>query len=128
MKKSTTPARKRIFERLGRLSAEQIRAITYDKYKNDIRGFLAAIVQPGGWVEKTQYNKGAGHDPHIRPIEKLYVSSCRRGTDAVGSVRMHAGMAETDVFGHPGKPTVEATLEESILRGSTRCVFRIQVL
>jgi hypothetical protein len=35
--------RKRIFERLGRVCADPFRAITYDKYKNDIRAFLAAI-------------------------------------------------------------------------------------
>jgi hypothetical protein len=46
------PTRKRIFERLGRVCADQFRAITYDKYKNDIRGFLAAIQAPGGWVQK----------------------------------------------------------------------------
>ena len=48
------PTRKRIFERMGRACADQFRAITYDKYKNDIRGFLAAIQAPNGWVEKTE--------------------------------------------------------------------------
>lgn len=119
--------RKRIFERLGRACADQFRAITYDKYKNDIRGFLAAIVQPSGWVEKTQYNEETGT---IRIFDRSKSCTCplvEEGPTPSDQCECTLGWQKQTYSAILGKP-VEATLEESILRGSARCVFRIQVV
>jgi predicted hydrocarbon binding protein len=120
------PTRKRIFERLGIACAEQFRAITYDKYKNDIRGFLAAIQQPSGWVEKTEYNEKTGT---IRIFDRSKTCTCplvEKGLTPSDQCDCTLGWQKKTYSEILGKP-VEAELEESILRGSTRCVFRIQV-
>ncbi len=121
------PTRKRIFERLGRVCADQFRAITYDKYKNDIRGFLAAIQAPGGWVEKVEYNEKAGT---IRIFDRFKSCTCplvEKGLTPSDQCECTLGWQKQTYSAILGKP-VEAELEESILRGSTRCVFRIQVV
>lgn len=121
------PTRKRIFERLGRACAEQFRAITYDKYKNDIRGFLAAIQQPSGWVEKAEYNEKTGT---IRIIDRSRTCTCplvEKGLTPSDQCDCTLGWQKETYSAILGKP-VEAELEESLLRGGTRCVFRIQVV
>ena len=121
------PTRKRIFERLGRVCADQFRAITYDKYKNDIRGFLAAIQAPGGWVEKAEYNEKTGT---IRIFDRSKSCTCplvEKGLTPSDQCECTLGWQKQTYSAILGKP-VEAELEESILRGSTRCVFRIQVV
>ena len=67
------PTRKRIFERMGRACADQFRAITYDKYKNDIRGFLVAIQASNGWAEKAEYNEKTGT---IRIVDRSKNCTC----------------------------------------------------
>ena len=121
------PTRKRIFERLGRACADQFRAITYDKYKNDIRGFLAAIQAPSGWVEKAEYNEATGT---IRIFDRSKTCTCplvERGLTPSDQCECTLGWQKQTYSAILGKP-VDATLEESMLRGSTRCVFRIQVV
>ena len=119
--------RKRIFERLGRTCADQFRAITYDKYKGDIRGFLAAIQAPSRWVEKVEYNEKTGT---IRIFDRSKTCTCplvKEGFTPSDRCECTLGWQKqtyTDILGKP----VEAELEESILRGSTHCVFRIQVV
>ncbi len=119
--------RKRIFERLGRVCADQFRAITYDKYKNDIRGFLAAIQAPSGWVEKTEYNEKTGT---IRIFDRSKTCTCPLVDERLtpsDQCECTLGWQKQTYAAILGKP-VTAELEESILRGSTRCVFRIQVV
>jgi predicted hydrocarbon binding protein len=119
--------RKRIFDRLGRACADQFRAITYDKYKGNIRGFLAAIVAPGGWVEKTEYNEQTGT---IRIFDRSKTCTCplvEKGLTPSDQCECTLGWQKQTYSAILGKP-VDAELEESILRGSTRCVFRIQVV
>ena len=119
--------RKRIFERLGRACADQFRAITYDKYKNDIRGFLAAIQAPGGWVEKAAYNEKTGT---IRIVDRSKTCTCplvERGLTPSDQCECTLGWQKQTYSAILGK-SVEAELEESILRGGSRCVFCIQVV
>ena len=119
--------RKRIFERLGRVCADQFRAITYDKYKGDIRGFLAAIAAPSGWVEKTEYNEKTGT---IRIFDRSKTCTCPLVDEKLtpaDQCECTLGWQKQTYAAILGKP-VEAELEESILRGSNRCVFRIQVV
>jgi hypothetical protein len=121
------PTRKRIFERLGRVCADQFRAITYDKYKNDIRGFLAAIQAPSGWVEKAEYNEKTGT---IRIFDRSKSCTCplvEKGLTPADQYECTLGWQKQTYAAILGRP-VEAELEESILRGSTRCVFRIHVV
>jgi predicted hydrocarbon binding protein len=121
------PTRKRIFERLGRACADQFRAITYDKYKNDIRGFLAAIQAPGGWVEQAEYNEKTGT---IRIVDRSKTCTCplvEKGLTPSDQCECTLGWQKQTYSAILGRP-VEAELEESILRGGTRCVFRIQVV
>lgn len=122
-----SPTRKRIFERLGRACAEQFSAITYDKYKNDIRGFLAAIQAPSGWVEKAEYDEKTGT---IRIFDRSKTCTCplvEKGLTPADQCDCTLGWQKQTYSAILGKP-VEAELEESILRGGTRCVFRIQVV
>jgi predicted hydrocarbon binding protein len=121
------PTRKRIFQRLGRACAEQFRTITYDKYKNDIRGFLAAIQAPGGWVEKAEYNEETGT---IRIVDRSKTCTCplvEKGLTPSDQCECTLGWQKQTYSAILGKP-VEAELEESILHGSNRCVFRIQAV
>jgi len=121
------PTRKRIFERLGRACADQFRAITYDKYKNNIRGFLAAIQTPGGWVEKAEYNEKTGT---IRIFDRSKTCTCplvETGLTPSDQCECTLGWQKQTYSAIVGKP-VEAQWEESILRGSSRCVFRIRVV
>jgi len=94
------PARKMIFESLGRECARQYRDLT-GKYTNDVKGFLAMAGKQ--WVEKAEYDEKAGT---IRVVDKGPHCSCPLVKD--------------------GRP-VEAELEESILRGGRCCVFRIRI-
>ena len=106
-----------------RVCADQFRAITYDKYKNDIRGFLAAIQAPGGWVEKVEYNEKAGT---IRIFDRFKSCTCplvEKGLTPSDQCECTLGWQKQTYSAILGKP-----VEESILRGSTRCVFRIQVV
>jgi predicted hydrocarbon binding protein len=121
------PTRKRIFEKLGRVCADQFRAITYDKYKNDIRGFLAAIQGPSGWVEKAEYNEKTGT---IRIFDRSKTCTCPLVDEKLtpaDQCECTLGWQKQTYSAILGKP-VTAELEESILRGSTRCGFRIQVV
>ena len=121
------PTRKRIFERLGRACADQFRATTYDKYKNDIRGFLAMIQGPTRWVEKAEYNEKTGT---IRIIDRSKSCTCplvKKGLTQSDQCDCTLGWQKQTYSAILGKP-VEAELEESILRGSSRCVYRIQIV
>jgi predicted hydrocarbon binding protein len=121
------PTRKRIFERMGRACADQFRAITYDKYKNDIRGFLVAIQAPNGWVEKAEYNEKTGT---IRIFDRPKNCTCplvEKGLTPSDQCECTLGWQKQTYSAILGKP-VEAELEESILRGGSRCVFRVQVV
>jgi hypothetical protein len=52
--------RKRVFDSLGRGCARLFRSRTFDKYKEDLPGFLKSVEGPDGWAVKTEYDEKAG--------------------------------------------------------------------
>ena len=118
------PVRKKIWENLGRDHAREYRGLT-DKYKGNLEGFLDDI--RGQWVEKADYDAAKGT---IRIVDKSPTCTCplvrnhltpRSFCDCTLGWQKEAYSAVT------GRP-VEVSLEESILRGGQKCVFRIQIL
>jgi predicted hydrocarbon binding protein len=120
------PQKTEIFEDLGRECARQFRNITFDKYKGDIDGFLQSIQQQKGWVEKVEYDKSAGT---IRIIDRAGKCTCplvKTGVTPAVQCKCTLGWQKETYSAILGRP-VKAEVEESILRGGKRCVFRIQI-
>jgi len=114
----------KVFESMGRECARQFRSITFDKYKGDIDGFLKSIQRPDGWVEKVEYDKEAGI---IRIFDRAGKCTCplvKAGVTPAVQCKCTLGWQKETYSAILGRP-VEAEVEESILRGGKRCVFRI---
>jgi hypothetical protein len=121
------PTRKRVFDSLGRECARQFRSHTFDKYKGDIRGFLKYVEGPDGWAVKTEYDERAGI---IRVFDRGPHCSCplvKEGLTSGAQCDCTLGWQRETYSAILGLP-VDAAVEESILRGGNRCVFRITVL
>ncbi|HWR36227.1 MAG TPA: hypothetical protein VN622_10195 [Clostridia bacterium] len=121
------PTRKKILESLGRECAKQFGSETFEKYRGDIKGFLKSIQEPGKWVEKAEFDEAAGS---IRIIDKAQKCSCplvEKGLTPSSQCDCTLGWQKETYSAILGKP-VEAEVEESILRGGQRCVFRIKVV
>lgn len=117
------PARKKVFESLGRECAQQYRDLTA-KYTNDLKGFLAMAQKE--WVEKVDYDENAGT---IRIVDKGPNCSCplvKQGVTPPEFCDCTLGWQKEAYSAMLGRP-VEAELEESILRGGRHCVFRIRI-
>jgi predicted hydrocarbon binding protein len=117
------PSRKKVWEALGRDHAKEDRSLT-DKYKGDLPGFLAELKKE--WVETAEYDAAAGT---IRIVDRATACSCPlvdRKLTPPDFCNCTIGWQKEVYSAVVGKP-VEATIEESILRGGTRCVFRIQI-
>lgn len=116
-----------VFESLGRECARAFRDTTFDKYKNDIEGFLHSIQQPDGWVERVEFDKEAGT---IRITDRSSKCTCplvkATGTPDL-QCRCTLGWQKETYSAILSRP-VKAELEESILRGGKRCVFRITIV
>ena len=118
------PTRKKVFERLGRACAQDYRNLT-DQYKGNVKGFLDLIQQT--WVEKAEYDEKAGT---IRIVDKSRTCSCplvQKGLTPSSFCDCTLGWQKETYSALLGKP-VEAELEESLLRGGQKCVFRIRVV
>jgi hypothetical protein len=116
------PARKRIFEDLGRECARQYRGLT-EKYRGDVEGFLKMARTQ--WVETAEYDPAAGT---IRIVDKAKHCTCplvKPGVTPPDFCNCTLGWQKEAYSAILGRP-VEAELEESILRGGSRCVFRIR--
>lgn len=116
----------RIFNRLGRECAAQFRTLTFDKYAGDINGFLAAIQQPSGWVEKADYDEKRGT---IRIVDRHTKCSCplvQEGLTSAYQCQCTLGWQQETYSRILGKPVV-AEIEQSILQGANRCVFLIHI-
>jgi hypothetical protein len=116
--------RKRIWESLGREHAKEFRDLT-NKYRGDLKGFLAELRRQ--WVETADYDERAGT---IRIVDRSPVCTCplvRRELTPADFCACTLGWQKEAYSAVVGRP-VEATLEESILRGGKRCVFRIRIV
>jgi len=116
-------SKRRVLESLGGECSQSFRDLVA-KYKGDIRGFLAHAEK--NWVEKAEYNEAAGT---IRIIDKAKQCTCplvKQGVTSPDFCSCTLGWQKATYSALLGKP-VEADVEESILRGASRCVFRIRV-
>lgn len=116
--------RKKVWERLGREHGREYRNLT-DRYQGNLKGFLDDIRRE--WVETAEYDPAKGT---IRIVDKSPVCTCplvRRDLTPPSFCDCTLGWQKEVYSAVTGRP-VEATLEESILRGGNRCVFRIQIL
>jgi hypothetical protein len=119
--------RKRFFDSLGRECARQFRSRTFDKYKGDLRGFLKSVEGPDGWAVKTEYDEKAGV---IRVFDRGPHCSCplvKEGLTSGAQCDCTLGWQRETYSAILGRP-VDGAVEESILRGGKRCVFRMTVL
>ncbi len=118
------PTRRKILENLGRECAKQYSSLT-DKYKGNVNAFLDAIQRQ--WVEKAEYDEMAGT---IRIVDKSKNCTCPlvdQSQTPADFCDCTLGWQKETYSAILGR-SVEVALEESILRGGKRCVFRIQVL
>lgn len=118
---------RRIFDSLGRECARQFRSRTFDKYKGDLPGFLKSVEGLDGWAVKTEYDEAAGI---IRVFDRGPHCSCplvKEGLTSGAQCDCTLGWQRETYSAILGKP-VDAEVEESILRGGKRCVYRMTVL
>ncbi len=114
--------RKKIFQDLGRECARQYHDLI-GKYAKDPKGFLAMARKQ--WVETAELDESAGT---IRIVDKSSNCSCplvKHGLTPPEFCDCTLGWQKEAYSTILGRP-VEAELEESILRGGRRCVFRIR--
>ena len=117
--------RKHILHALGGKCADTYRASLIDRFRGDIEGFLAEGRRT--WMAEATYNEAEGT---IRIVDKGPSCSCpmvKVGTTTPSFCDCTLGWQEqtySEILGQ----RVKAELEESILRGGKRCVYRIQVI
>lgn len=119
------PERKQILHALGGKCADTYRADLIDRYKGDIKGFLEEGRR--NWMAEADYDEGKGT---IRIVDKGPSCSCpmvKVGSTPGSFCDCTLGWQEETYAEILGRP-VKAELEESILRGGKRCVYRIRVV
>jgi predicted hydrocarbon binding protein len=140
LKQQLEGARER-FARLLAVMAEQLDAATreellrsmgakcsqdygpfFNKYRGDLQGFLDKIKT--AWVERTEYDEKTGI---LRVIGKPAPCACplvKAGRTPAEFCDCSRGWTQSAFSTVLGKP-VSVEIEESVLRGGTRCSFRI---
>ena len=116
-------ARDRILRRLGGACSQKL-APLLDKYKGDLKGFLA-LVQTA-WLEKAELDEKAGT---LRVVGKPAPCACplvKPGLTPASFCRCTLGWQEAVFSTLAGKP-VTAEIEETVLGGGTRCSFLIRL-
>ena len=117
--------RKHILHTLGGKCADTYRSALIDRYKGDIHGFLEEGRR--NWMAEATYDEARGT---IRIVDKGPGCSCpmvKEGVTPPSFCDCTLGWQETaysEILGHP----VKAELEESILRGGRKCIYRIKVV
>ena len=113
--------RDKILRKLGHECAQE-EVQFFEKYRGDLQGFLTAIKKR--WVDRTEYDETTGI---LRVVGKIprcvcpLVKTGRTPTDFCTCTTGWNQFAFSTVLGKP----VTVELEESVLRGSTRCTHRI---
>ena len=114
--------RKKVLESMGRECARQFKSQT-GQFAGNPRGYIEQVQK--WWVEKAEYDEAAGT---LRITDKQRHCTCpfvdERLTppDFCNCTLGWQRETYTMIFGKP----VKVELEESILRGGKRCIFRIQ--
>ena len=114
--------REKILRKLGRACAQRY-ATLLDKYKGDLKGFLA-LVQTA-WLEKAELDEKAGT---LRVVGKPGPCACplaKPGRTPASFCRCTLGWQEAVFSAVAGKPAA-AEIEETVLGGGARCGFRIR--
>jgi len=117
--------RKEIFNTLGGRCADTYRSSLIDRYKGNIRGFLEEGRR--NWMAEATYDEAKGF---IRIVDKGPGCSCpmtKEGVTPGSFCDCTLGWQERAYSEILGK-LVKAELEESILRGGKKCIYRIQVI
>lgn len=117
--------RKQILHSLGGRCADTYRNTLIDRYKGNIEGFLEEGCRT--WMAEAAYDKANGT---IRIVDKGPSCSCplvKVGTTPASFCDCTLGWQEQTYSEILGR-RVKANLEESILRGGKRCVYRITVI
>lgn len=115
--------RDKILARLGRECA-QANSPLFQKYRGDLQGFLTKTKT--AWLEEAEYDEKAGI---LRIIGKPGPCACplvkvgRTPADFCNCTLGWQQVAFSTVIGKP----VTAEIEETVLRGGSRCSFRITV-
>lgn len=115
--------KQKILQQLGAECSQSYQELAA-KYKGNLRGFLDYISTK--WVEKAEYDEKAGI---IRITDKAKQCTCplvKPGAAPKDFCNCTLGWQKAIYSVVLGRP-VEAEIEESILRGGARCVFRILI-
>jgi hypothetical protein len=118
------PVRKGVWEALGRDHGREFSDLT-SKYKGNLRGFLEDLRSK--WVEKAEFDEQRGT---IRIVDKARDCTCplvKKGLTPPDFCNCTLGWQKEVYSAITGRP-VEASVEESVLRGGRQCIFRIQIL
>ena len=122
-KNMDAPTRRKILHELGGECSRSHDKL-FAQYKGNLRGFLDHIQTQ--WVEKAEYDESAGV---IRIVEKSRRCTCpfvKLGETPGDFCDCTLGWQRAAYSAILGRP-VEAEIEESLLRGGSRCVFRIRI-
>lgn len=117
--------RKQTLHALGAKCANTYKAALIDRYKGNLKGFLEEGRRL--WMAEAEYDEANGT---IRIVDKSPTCSCpmvKEGVTPPSFCDCTLGWqaeAYSTILGRP----VTAELEESILRGGKRCVYRIRVI
>jgi predicted ArsR family transcriptional regulator len=119
------PECKQILHSLGGKCADTYRPALIDRYKGNIHGFLEEGLRT--WMAEAHYDESTGT---IRVVDKSRTCSCPLvtvGETPATFCNCTLGWQEATYSSILGKP-VKAELEESILRGDKRCVYKMHVI
>lgn len=115
--------RKRILRGLGSACAARYREM-FDKYKNDLQGFLAYARKE--WVEDASFDETTGTISVVDKSPKCVCPLVRQGETPGEFCDCTLGWQTAAYSAILGKP-VEVELVDSILRGGRRCSYRIRI-
>jgi len=115
-----------IFRELGRECARQFKGMTYEKYAGNIDGFLAEARGANGWMASAEHDRGAGVITIVDRSKSCTCPLVKPGLTPAAQCECTLGWQEETYSKILGRP-VKASLVESILKGSNRCVFRVDV-
>jgi hypothetical protein len=117
------PTRDKILQGLGRECAQDYSPL-FNKYRGDLPGFLARV--QSAWLERAEYDEKAGL---LRIIGKPSPCACplvKMGRTPADFCNCTLGWQQAAFSTILGKP-VTAEIEETVLRGGSRCSFRIKI-
>ena len=115
--------RQKMLLRMGRECAKPYVAY-FEKYRGDLKGFLAEA--KAAWLESAEFDEKAGV---LRTAGKPAPCACplaKAGRTPASFCDCSLGWNQAAFSTVIGKP-VDVQIEESVLRGGTRCRFRITI-